>query len=99
MFQSGRLSKMQKQILSILSRRASDYETLRDNLMEMNKRRCEREDSFKASFSRSLSNLVRKGLIYRDGQGMRLGRMVLYFDKVKLTKKGIKIASHLRATT
>jgi len=93
----NRLSKMQQQILLILSGRASDYETLRDNLMEMSRLWCAHEDSFKASFSRSLSNLVNKRLVERTGYGFRLDRTVLYFDKVKLTKVGGKAASRLLA--
>lgn len=90
-----RLSKLQKQTLVILLGQASDYVSLRDDLVEMNKISWEREDSFKVVFSRSLGNLANKGLIDRDGHGWLISRKVFSFDSIRLSVKGRKIASRL----
>lgn len=90
-----RLSKLQKGIFRSLKRARCkmDYGDLREDVMELLKIHWHKEDSFKASFSRSLSNMARKGWIKRIEESWFFSRRV--YHSIKLSKKGLLLASAL----
>ncbi len=84
----GRVSRLQKEIFRSLKRRSLDYEDLREEVMGNLKIRWEKEESFKASFSRSLKNLEQKHLIKRNGDGWCFGRTIFSWENICITKRG-----------
>ncbi len=66
-----------------------NYEDLRETVMAEMKIDYDKEESFKASFSRSLKNLAEKRLIQRAEKGWYLARISLLWETIKLTKRGM----------
>ena len=83
-----RLSNLQRTILTALNNKSDDYESLRDAVMAR-LQSCNQE-SFYSSFSRSLKNLKEKHLIKRTDHGFRLWRLSFYWEKIKLTNRGMR---------
>lgn len=93
-----RLSRLQKIIIQSLkmARGKLDYEDLREIVMLAFKTSWEKEDSFKASFSRSLKGLEQKGFISRSQHGWYFDRKSLLWEDVKLTKRGLEFITHYK---
>ncbi len=92
-----RLSKFQRTILETIKAHGKkcDHEELRDKVMEVLKIDWVKEESFKASFSRSLKNLKEKRLIHREDAGFYFGRHSLLWEDIRINPSGLKVVSDL----
>lgn len=92
--EGGRVSRLQNAVLRVLKQHGQkkDYGELRDKVMKILKIDWNNEDSFKASFSRSLSNMAKKGWIKKINR-------YSFFDiycSIKLREKGLIFANRLK---
>ena len=90
-----RLSKLQRTLLIILSKKRGRYfySDLREKTMHCLKVYWQKDDSFKVSFSRSLKNLVEKRLVKRKPCDWYLWRSD--WEEIRLTKRGMAIVASL----